>query len=481
MAGREAVAFAVDPATEERSLRTFLALLERTPGEGIARVEREVSPVHELAAVVKCLEGTDHRPVLFEHVSGHDLPVLMNVYGSKRRIALAMGLPPDIHPEEVMSHYLECLQQRVRPSRVSNGPVKEVIQLDENASLDLLPIGVHPAQQGGRYINSAVLLVRDPDSKAINAGVYRIMVHGPRRVTVSVDPGHDLGKVIDWGRAHDKAVAFAMVVGADPALALASQAKVPISHDSYDLMGALAGESVRVVRCETSDLLVPATAEIVIEGQIMPRVTAAEGPYGEFSYYYGSDPAATVCTVTAISRRQNALFQDIHPTHVEHRCLWLHPGREASLLQRLRSVVPTVRSVHIPLEGAAMVAVISIDKVHEGDPKRALLVALSSDVFIKHAVVVDSDIDIHHAGRVLWALATRFQADRDTVIVPGVRGYSEDPSGYGCDPTKPGGGLTTKIGYDATAALQGFPEPADLIPEPYRDLDPHAYVVNAQP
>ena len=127
-----------------------------------------------------------------------------------------------------------------------------------------------------------------------------------------------------------------------------------------------------------------------------------------------------------------------------------------------------------------MVAVISIDKAHEGDPKRSLLVALSSDVFIKHAVVVDSDIDVYNAGRVVWALATRFQADRDTVTIPGVRGYSEDPSGYGRDPTKSGGGLTTKIGYDATAPLEGFPEPADLIVEPYRDLDPTAYVVNAQ-
>jgi 2,5-furandicarboxylate decarboxylase 1 len=442
-------------------------------------VEREVSPVHELAAVVKRLEETDRRPVMFEHVSEHDLPVLMNVYGSKRRIALAMGLSPDLHPDEVMSHYLQCLQRHVQPSLVNTGPVKEVIQHGEDVSLDMLPIGVHAARQGGRYINSGVLLVRDPDSEAINAGVYRLMVHGPRRVTVSVDPGHDLGKVIEWGRAHDEAVPLAVVIGADPALAVASQAKVPISHDAYDLMGALAGESVPVVKCETSDLLVPATAEIAIEGRILPRVTAAEGPYGEFLYYYGSDPAATVWEVTAISRRRDALFQDIHPTHIEHRCLWLYPGREARLLQRLRDLIPSVRSIHIPLEGAAMVAVISIDKAHEGDPKRALLVALSSDVFIKHAVVVDSDIDVHNAGRVLWALATRFQADRDTVIVPGVRGYGEDPSGYGPDPAKPGGGLTTKIGYDATARLEGFPEPADLIVEPYKDLDPTAYVVNA--
>jgi 2,5-furandicarboxylate decarboxylase 1 len=462
----------MSPTPGARSLRTFLDLLERTDDEGIAYVDREVDPVHELAAVVKRMEGSDDRTVIFEKVAGHDIPVLMNLYGSKRRIALALGLDPHVRPREVLDHYVERLEHAVEPIEVDGGPVHEVVVTGDEVDLERLPFGVHAVEQGGRYINSGAMLVRDPATGAINAGIYRTMLQAPAKVTVSVDPFHDLGKVIDWGIRHDEPVPFAIVIGADPALFLASQAKLDMSHDVYGVIGSLTGEAVEVVRCRTNDLLVPAHGEIVIEGVIRPGETAPEGPYGEFSYYYGSDPAATLCEVTAITRRREPIFADILSTHREHRCLWLHPGREAGLLQRLRSVVPSVRSVQLPLDGTGMVALISIDKNHEGDPRRALLAALSADVFIKHAVIVDDDdIDVHDPARVAWAMITRFQPDRDTITVSSLRGYGEDPSRYPGD-------VTSKIGYDATRPLSGFPTPADLLPARYEDLDPGEFVRN---
>lgn len=458
-----------------RSLRSFLDLLKKLPGDGLAQVGREVSPVHEVAAVVKRMEGTDDRPVLFENVAGSDLPVLMNLYGSKRRIALALGLDPDLHPNKVVEDFSTRLSRSVAPRVVRTGPVQENVSIGEDADLGELPIGVHAPLQAGPYINSGVMLVRDPDSRSQNAGIYRLMVHGARRLSVSVDPFHDLGKVITWGRKADEPVPFAIVIGFDPALAIASQAKVPISHDAYEVMGALVAEPVEVVQCETNDLYVPASAEIVIEGHIPPGVTTAEGPYGEFSYYYGSDDYAAVCEVDAIMRRKDAIYADIHPVHGEHRCLWLHPGREESLLRRLQATVPTVRSVQLPLDGGGMVALVALEDPQPGDARRALVQALCADVFIKHAVAVDVDIDIDDPSRVVWALTTRFQADRDVIIVPRLRGYSEDPSGYGASAGDGGRGLTTKIGYDATASGQEA-EPADLIPEPFADLDPADYV-----
>jgi 2,5-furandicarboxylate decarboxylase 1 len=465
--------------TTQQDLRSFLRRLETTPGEGIAVVSREVDPVHELSALVKRMEGVDPRAVRFNRVRGHDLPVVMNLFGTKRRVAIAMGLEPDLHPDRVMAHFIDCLSRDVAPVVVESGPVKEVVRTGEDVALSSLPIGVHAAEQGGRYITSGVLLVRDPHTAAVNAGIYRIMVHGERSFTVSVDPGHDLGKVIAWGRQHARPVEFAVVIGSDPTLSLASQAKVPMSRDVYGVMGSLAGAAIPVVRGETVSLHVPATAEIVLEGRIDPGETAPEGPFGEFSYYYGSDPNATLCHVTAITRRPDALYADIHPVHPDHRCLWLHPGREASLLMRLRELVPSVRSAHLPLDGAGMVALISIDKQHNGDPRRALLFALSSDVFIKHAVIVDADVDVHDPAQVVWALAARFQPDRDVVTVSGVRGYSEDPSGYGLSERDGQGGLTSKIGYDATMPLgTGFPIRADEMPEQYADLDLADYVDN---
>lgn len=463
----------------ERDLRGFLDRLESTPGEGIARVAREVDPVHELSVVVKKMEGRDDRAVRFEHVKGHDIPLVMNLFGTKRRIAIALGLDPDTHPDRVLAHFIDCLGRTVDAEDAESGPVKDVKRLGDEVRLSELPIGVHAAEQGGRYVTAGVFLVRDPESGWVNGGIYRVMVASERTLTVSVDPGHDLGKVIAWGREQGRPVDFALVIGADPTLSLASQAKVPMSRCLYGVMGSLAGAPVEVLPCETVDLVVPANAEIVIEGQIPPGETAPEGPFGEFSYYYGSDPTATLCNVTAITRRADAIYADIHPVHADHRCLWLHPGREASLLMRLRELVPTVQSVHIPLEGAGMVALIKIDKRHNGDPRRALLFALSSDVFIKHAVIVDADVDIHDAGQVVWALAARFQPDRDIIVASGVRGYSEDPSGYGVTEQDERGGLTSKIGYDATMPLgTGFPSRADVLPDAYADLDPADYVEN---
>jgi UbiD family decarboxylase len=135
--------------------------------------------------------------------------------------------------------------------------------------------------------------------------------------------------------------------------------------------------------------------------------------------------------------------------------------------------------VSIPLEGAGMVAIISIDKRHNGDSRRALLFALASDVFIKHAIIVDDDIDVHDPARVLWALVTRFQADRDIIVVPNVRGYAEDPSGYYIDSEHAHGRVTTKIGYDATVVLgSDFPVPADLPPSQYATINGADYVSN---
>lgn len=460
------------------SLRSFLDLLNATPSESVAVVERSVHPTLELATVVKKLEGVDDRVVLFENVEGHQMPVVMNIFGTAARTALALGLDPHTPPTRTVTEFSDRLRVHGQSRRCTEGPVQEVITKGDEVDMDTLPAGVHAPRQGGRYINSGVFLVRDPATGAINGGIYRLMLQSKNTLTVSVDPGHDLGRVIAAGRSQEIPVPFAIVIGAAPALYLASQAKVPISRDLYDVTGALLGSAIDLVDCVSNDLLVPASAEIVIEGHVAPGATAAEGPYGEFSYYYGSDPNATLCQVDAVTKRSDALYMDIHPVHTEHRNLWLHPGREASLLAKLQSQVGDVTAARIPLDGAGMICVIAIRKRHNGDSKRALLIAMGSDMFIKHAIVVDDDIDINDPRKVVWALTTRFQADRDTIVVPGVRGYAEDPSGYylGDEST---GKLTTKIGYDATRVLgQEKAEPADLLSEPYADLDVNEYVSN---
>ncbi|MQA09029.1 MAG: UbiD family decarboxylase [Pseudonocardiaceae bacterium] len=463
---------------DAQGLRGFLDLLRQTEDEGIAVVERSVKTEFELGTVVKKLENVDDRVVLFQNVEGHDMPVVINVFGTKARTALALGMDRDSTAQQTVAEFASRLDQRGATRKCAQGPVQEKVIKSASIDLGTLPVGVHAPEQGGKYINSGVFVVRDASTGALNGGIYRLMVQGKDTLTVSVDPGHDLGRIISRGKQRAEPVPFAIIIGADPAVYLASQAKVPMSRDLYDVVGALTGATVDLVECVSNDLLVPPSAEIVLEGHIVPGETAAEGPYGEFSYYYGSDPWATLCRIDAVTYRSDPIYMDLHPVHTEHRNLWLHPGREASLLAKLQSQVSDVTAAHLPVDGAGMVCVISIDKWHNGDSKRALMIAMASDVFIKHAVIVNDDVDITDPKKVLWALATRFQADRDIVLVPGVRGYAEDPSGY-YDGDESTGKLTTKIGYDATLpAAEDVATPADILPEPYAEIDVTDYVTN---
>jgi 2,5-furandicarboxylate decarboxylase 1 len=453
--------------TDAADLRGFLTEVEHAPGERVARVSRRVSSVHELSAVVKLMETRGNPVLLFEDVDGLGMPVVCGLFATRERIAMALRTTATQATETLLSR----LSSSVPPTRVTGGPVQDICLVGREVKLETLPVPVHAPKDGGPYITAGVCLVRDPVTGAHNAGIYRTMIQSQNRVTIDTDPNHDLGKVITWGRENSVPVDVAIVIGSHPCLHLASQAKVPISVDSLGLMGSLLGHSVPVTRCLTVDLDVPTHAEIVIEGQILPGERMAEGPFGEFSYYYGASPRSPVCEVTAITHRRDAMYLDIHPAHSDHRCLWLFPGREARLLSMLRQVIPGIRAVHLPLDGAGMVAYISLQKAHDGDVRRALMIALSSDVYLKHAMVFDPDIDIYDLGHVLWALAVRFQADTDLMVIPNARGFQEDPSSYSLSDRQTRGGLTTKSGFDVTAPVGArYPERADLLPDKYADL-----------
>jgi 2,5-furandicarboxylate decarboxylase 1 len=457
-----------------KDLRSFLRQVESA--EGMVRISREVSPVHELSAVVKKLELERGNPVaVFEKVNGSELPVAVSVQGTRERIALALGQPVG----RCVEWFMERLESPIPSQHVESGPVHDVKYLGDDVDLGVLPLGVHAAEDGGRYFTSGCVLVRDPATGNTNTGVYRMMVKGERRITVTTGLPHDLAKVIQYGQEHDVPIEFAIVLGHHPALLIGSQAKNPMTLDALALSGALMGEPMLVTRAQTVEIDVPAYAEIVVEGRILPGEREMEGPFGEFTYYYGSSNGH-VAEITAITHREDAIFVDLHPTHNEHRCLWIFPGREARLLAKLRDIVPGVTRVHIPFHGAGMSAYVALDKKHDGDGKRVLMITLSSDNYLKHAIVVDSDVDIFDTAHVLWALNLRFQGDRDLMILPNSQGISVDPSSYSLTERYKPGGLTTKVGFDATMPVEpGFPIRADLIPEPYTNLDLDDYVATS--
>ncbi len=249
--------------------------------------------------------------------------------------------------------------------------------------------------------------------------------------------------------AAKKPLEVAISIGLDPILLLSSQAITPLGVDEYMIAGALYRKPLELVKCETVGLEVLAHAEIVLEGTILPDVREVEGPFGEYPKYYGAASPRPVLSVSVITRRKEPIYQAIVPATMEHMLLGAIP-REGGMLQVIRSAVPNTVGVHLTPGGTCRYhTVVSIDKQNEGEPKNAMFAAFSSSQEIKRVMVVDKDVDIFDPVDVEWAIATRFQAASDTMIVERALGNKLDPSNND--------GISDKMGIDATIPLGADP------------------------
>lgn len=445
---------------QHKNLRTYLEELEAS--DELLTVTREVGLHHELSAVTKLTEPAGAPALRFESIRDYTMPVVTALFGSRARIARALGVPV----ADAVPHVLAAIEHpQDRPTSLgvdtADAPVHEVVRIAGDASLDDLPIGVHSAEDAGRYLTSAVTIVRDPRTGAINTGIYRLMVHDGRHLSVNAAPNHDLGRIMRG--MHGKNLDIAIVLGHHPAYLIASQLKNPVHIDTHDVASRLLGEPLRTVPGRTVDLPIPADAEIVIEAKVHTADVVDEGPFGEFSYYYGK-AKAPLAQVTAITHRRDALFHDLHPTHAEHRCLWLYPGREARLFAAVRAAVPGTRAVRIPFSGGALSAYLSVEKQHECDGQQAVLAAFAADHFLKHVYAVDTDVDITDTEQVLWAVNVRFQASANLVALTNAKGIRMDPTATILRRDGAPQAVTDKLGFDATKPVtREFPPRADEV------------------
>jgi 2,5-furandicarboxylate decarboxylase 1 len=273
-------------------------------------------------------------------------------------------------------------------------------------------------------------ILRDPASGAYNIAFQRNQFRGPRKLGLHMSPRHNWQIAQVFERA-GRPAPVAIVVGHHPAFYIGALNVSPFEADDYEVVGAIAGRPLRLVASETwgEDFLVPADAEIIIEGEIPPGVREVEGPFGEYPGTYGPQRVRWVIQVTALTRRRQPMYQDTFVGHREVSILGAFP-KEGSLLNRIRAVAPNVRAVHLPTSGAGRFhCYISLDKTAEGEARQAALLALGNVDFIKHVVVVDADIDVFNEEAVLWAVATRVQADTDVDIIRNVKASQLDPSG----------------------------------------------------
>jgi UbiD family decarboxylase len=421
-----------------QDLRSFLDLVKRTRPADFQVVSRPVDPAYEITALVAKLEKEGRkRPVLlFERVKGTSFPVLTNLHASRGRLAAAINAAP----EAMLPAYLRAMERPVAPRVVATGPVKDVVRRGADVDLGALPQIVHHDRDAGPYVTAAISFAKDPASGTWNCAYNRLMIQGRDRSSIHLTLGKHLWEFYKIAEARGEALPVAFAIGVHPAIALGALAIGSIDEDERAIMGALLGEPLELVKCETSDVLVPAQAELVLEGEILPEGRVAEGPFGEFTGYSLGERQREIVRYTAVTHRRDAMFQDITVAHLDHMLLSTIP-MEANLYRAVRAMVPSVKAVRVP---GPFTCYVSIEQRLVGQAKNAIMAVLGADLYMKRVVVVDHDVDVFDDRQVNWALATRCQPDRDITIVTHARGSDLDPS------TREDG-YTAKWGVDATA------------------------------
>ena len=421
-----------------QDLRSFLDLVKRTRPADFQVVSRPVDPVYEITALVAKLEKEGRRrPVLlFENVKGTGFPVLTNLHASRSRLAAGINAAPD----QLLPTYLRAMERPVAPRVVATGPVKEVVRRGRDVDLGSLPPIVHHERDAGPYVTAAISFAKDPASGTWNCAYNRLMIQGRDRSSIHLTLGKHLWEFYKIAEARGEPLPVAFAIGVHPAIALGALAIGSIDEDERAIMGALLGEPLELVKCETSDVLVPAHAELVLEGEILPEARVAEGPFGEFTGYSLGERQREIVRYTAITHRRDAMFQDITVAHLDHMLLSTIP-MEANLFRAVRAMVPSVKAVRVP---GPFTCYVSIEQRLIGQAKNAIMAVLGADLYMKRVVVVDHDVDVFDDRQVNWALATRCQPDRDITIITNARGSDLDPS------TREDG-YTAKWGVDATA------------------------------
>jgi 2,5-furandicarboxylate decarboxylase 1 len=431
------------------SLRSFLKELAQRSPASIEIVDRTLDPHHELFGYVKGRESGDC-PVIVAPQSpdGPVAAIVVGVCATRERLAMAMGVEP--------AASLDAFDTRVSSpgdvALVSNAPAQHTVRTGADVDLGQLPIGTHVIGQGGPFLTAAIGVARDP-SGAHNLGIYRMMVHGRRCLSVSATPGSHLDQLIERARVEGRRLPFAAAIGNHPALMLAAQARNPLQVDTFAVASALVEQPIGVAPAVTVPLHVPADAEVVIEGEIDPGRALSDGPFGEFSGYLFGGPAWAF-EVSAITTRERALYQDLHSVHREHLCLFNHPGRELRLRSSLREGGWRVEDLHLPDDTAGMYAYLAVSEDSREQAADIARHALGADSVLKIAVIVDDDVDIRDHAEILWAIATRARPEHDIVMLP------EQPVTR-FDPSADGHKRAGKLLIDATVpAIAHFPRRA---------------------
>lgn len=423
-----------------KDLHKFIDFIKHDYPNEIRIIDEEVEADYELTAIATESEKEKNQMLLFTNVKGSPLPIVTNVFGTRKRIALAIGSTVD----EFYSIWDKRTQRLIKPKIVEGGPVKEKQMTGKEVDLNKLPIFKHFEQDAGKYVTAGVVVAKDPETGIRNLSYHRLQLVGKNKFRASLHSRGHLWRIYSKAEKLNQPLDVAIFIGAHPSILLAAAAKVGMDVDEYEVAGAVMQEPVQLVKCETVDLEAPAFSEIVIEGEIPPFIRENEGPFGEYTGYAAGRSTNNIINVRAITFRKDAIYQDIVPGNSSEHLLLGNVSKEAHVIRRMRETLPNLKNINWPKSGTHFFAYLSLSEpIDEGQANHAALLLLGLDSYLKLVVVVDEDIDIYNEQEVLWAIATRMQPDRDVNVIKNVFCNRLDPSAYD-------EGTSAKIIIDAT-------------------------------
>lgn len=339
---------------------------------------------------------------------------------------------------------IEAWKNPSKPKIIKKGAVKE--NIIEKPKLSKMPILTHFEKDAAPYITSAIVHARSPDKTVENVSIHRLQVLDDTHLAIRLVPRH-LFKLWNMAKEEGKDLDVAISFGLHPAVMLAATSSVAFGVCEFDVANALLNNKFSLIKCEHVDAVAPAEAEIVLEGRLSSKKEVVEGPLVDVTGTYDVKRSQPVIEVVGMMHRDDYIYQALLPSGCEHKLLMGLP-HEVKIWEAVANTVPKVKAVNLTTGGCGWLhAVVSIEKQKDGDAKNALAAIFGAHPSLKHTVVVDMDIDVCNMEEVEWAIATRFQANEDVVMIPNARGSTLDPS---ADQET---GLTTKLGIDATRPL----------------------------
>jgi len=455
-----------------KDLRDFIKQLENK-GE-LKRITVEVDPYLEMTEICDRTLKQEGPALLFENPKGSNIPVLANLFGTPKRVAMGMGADSvtelrgigellaylkEPEPPKGMRDAMEKIPVfkqvlNMAPKVINNPPCQEVIREGDEVDLSVFPIQTCWPDDAAPLITWPLVITKGPNKDRQNLGIYRQQVIAKNKVIMRW-LAHRGGALDfkEWQETHPgEPFPVSVALGADPATILAAVTPVPDSLSEYAFAGLLRGSKTEVANCLTNDLQVPASAEIVLEGFIYPGEMAAEGPYGDHTGYYNEVDEFPVFTVERITQRQAPIYHSTYTGRPPDEPAILGVALNEVFIPILQKQFPEIIDFYLPPEGCSYrMAVISMKKQYAGHAKRVMLGTwsyLRQFMYTKFVIVVDEDVDVRNWQDVIWAITTRMDPARDLTIL------ENTPIDY-LDFASPVSGLGSKVGFDATNKWPG--------------------------